>query len=245
MHIPGRIRAVNVLRTIKKMVDGEVTNKSILDAGCGKGTLSFSLAKKYPSWKITGVDIEAQKIEKLSEIKEKLGVKNLQFCQQDLNRLEPCGSYDIILNCDVLEHMEDDERVIHNFWKALRQGGYLILTFPSLPQRKHLRWVAWREKRIGFKLSDYGHVRRGYSISEIKDKLQRAGFTNIQTRSTYGFWGTLAFDLFFVIGDNRPNPLIFAVFFPFLSFLGILDVSFPPKSGSGLLVISQKNVEPS
>jgi ubiquinone/menaquinone biosynthesis C-methylase UbiE len=243
MHIPGRIRAVNVLRTIKKMVDGEVTNKSILDAGCGKGELSFSLAKKYPSWKITGVDIEAQKIEKLSEIKEKLGVKNLQFHQQDLNRLEPCGSYDIILNCDVLEHMEDDERVIHNFWKALRQGGYLILTFPSLPQRKHLRWVERREKRIGFKLSDYGHVRRGYSISEIKDKLQRAGFTNIQTRWTYGFWGTLAFDLFFVIGDNRPNPLIFAVLFPFLSFLGILDVYFPPKSGSGLLVISQKNVE--
>jgi ubiquinone/menaquinone biosynthesis C-methylase UbiE len=242
IHIPGRIRAVNVLRSIKKIVGGEVTNMSILDAGCGKGMLSFTLAKKYPAWRITGVDMEATKIEKLNEIKEKLGMKNLQFHQKDLNSLESSESYDIILNCDVLEHMEDDERVIHKFWKALKQGGYLILTFPSLPQRKHLRFVKWRERKIGFKLSDYGHARRGYSITEIKDKLRRIGFTNIQTKWTYGFWGTLAFDLFFVIGDNRPNPLIFAILFPFLSFMGMLDVNFPPKSGSGLLVVSQKNV---
>jgi len=241
INIPGRVRAINVLRSINKIVDREVKSMSVLDAGCGKGTLSFFLARKHPHWKITGVDIEAQKVQKLNEIKEKLGVKNLQFNQKDLTSLESSESYDIVLNCDVLEHIEDDERVIHKFWEALRQGGYLILTFPSLPQRKHLRWVEWRERRIGFKLSDYGHVRRGYSISEIKEKLQRTGFRNIQTKWTYGFWGTLAFDLFFVIGDNRPNPLIFAIFFPFLCLLGILDIYFPPKSGSGLLVVSQKN----
>ena len=38
--------------------------------------------------------------------------------------------------------------------RALAPGGYLLLTFPSVPQRRHLRLVAWRERRIGFKPED-------------------------------------------------------------------------------------------
>ena len=36
----------------------------------------------------------------------------------------------------------------------------------------------------------------------------------IEIRYTYGRWGALSFDLFFSIGDNHPNPIVFAGVYP-------------------------------
>lgn len=41
------------------------------------------------------------------------------------------NKYDVIYNSFVLEHIDEVERVLNNFWRWLRPGGILILRIPN------------------------------------------------------------------------------------------------------------------
>ncbi len=140
----------------------------------------------------------------------------------------------------MLEHIEDDRGAMANLARALAPGGYLLLTFPSVPQRRHLKMVAWRERRIGFKPEDIGHVRPGYSPDMINGLAREVGLEPVKTVWTYGPFGNLAHDLFFVLGDSKPNPIVFAASLPFLLALSFLENHTPTRHGSGLLAIVRK-----
>ena len=60
------------------------------------------------------------------------------------------------------------------------------------------------------------------------------------TARTYGPFGTLMFDIFFVTGDSRPNPLVFAALFPFYLGLSALDLWSPSKTGAAILGVARK-----
>lgn len=239
IHVPGRIRINHVLKEIGGLGLPE-RGVRVLDAGCGKGTLLFALARRYPNWQIKGIELLEDRYQDAVTIKRRLDFTNVEIERGDLLELREREIFDLIICSDVLEHVEDDVRVIENLVRALKKGGYLILTAPSIPQRKHLWLVKWREKKTGFHPSQYGHVRDGYSIEDFVRKLKPFGMEEIVPRYTFGPFGTLAFDIFFVIGDNRPNPFVFAIFFPFLLLLAAFDVRVRNGSGSGLLVRAKK-----
>lgn len=239
VHVPGRLRAYHVMRKIR----GLNTNGNpvkFFDAGCGRGDLVVHFSQKHPDWKVSGIEYDKERYRIALEMKKRLGLDNVTLRHGDLLKARLEKGLDIITCCDVLEHIEDDEKVMKNLYGALKPGGSLILTFPSIPQRRHLKLVEWREKRIGFKNEDYGHVRDGYSIPGIEETLKRIGFSEVSAEYTFGFWGTLSFDLFFVLGDNRPNPVVFFLAFPFLMATAFLDLYWPSKQGSGLLVVARK-----
>jgi hypothetical protein len=100
--------------------------------------------------------------------------------------------------------------------------------------------VAWRERRIGFHPSDYGHVRDGYSAQDLRLLLSNAGLDVDTIKFTFGRPGTLMFDLFFATGDNRPNPLVYAGLLPLYLALAKLDVSQEHAHGAAILGIGRK-----
>ncbi|WP_319548609.1 class I SAM-dependent methyltransferase [Desulfogranum marinum] len=242
IHIPARIRANHVLKYLR---EEEVLNKDgvrYLDAGSGKGDMSFFLANRNPNWLVEGVEYEVVNIEACEKNNEFLDLKNISFYQGDLTALNKKASYDLITNMDVLEHIEKDQQVIRNFYQALAPDGRLVLTFPSNPQYPHLKAVSKRDKKYSITLEDSGHVRPGYSPQQIEKMLRDEGFVNVKAKYTFGWPGTRAFDLFFIIGDSKPNPIIFLLFFPLLLFLGWVDVKKTShKLGSALLVTAQKD----
>lgn len=236
VHVPGRLRAYHVLRQVRRLKLAGGRMGICLDAGSGRGDLLMHLAQKYPTSKFTGIEYDAERAELARALAAKLQLTNVSFVQGDLGQRSGLGPFDLITCCDVLEHIEDDRSVLRNLRDMLAPGGTLLLTFPSLPQRRHLALVRWREKRIGFKDSDYGHVRQGYSVEGIGRILEELEFKQVRCLPTFGFWGTLAFDLFFVLGDNQPNPYVFMAAFPFLMAFAGLDLLIPVRRGSGLLV---------
>jgi len=239
VHVPGRLRSYHILRTLRSL---GLLNRSVrmLDAGSGRGDLALHLARRCPHWQILGVDADELKVARSNELARRAGLENLHFETALLEDLVFRDEFDLIVSADVLEHIADDQRVIANLCRALRPGGYLVITSPSVPQRAHLPLVRWREKRIGFDPAQYGHVRQGYGPTDLAEKLDRAGARMIQSRFTFGFFGTLAFDLFFVIGDNRPNPVVFGLMFPALMALAAADLYFPTRSGSAILAVAQR-----
>ena len=100
---------------------GNVTNKKILDAGCGKGRLTCELAKRGAE--IVGVDIA---YELISSAKQQN--KNLPFLTASVSQLPFVdGCFDGVLCVEVIEHVPDTEMAIYELARVLKPGGKLIV----------------------------------------------------------------------------------------------------------------------
>jgi 2-polyprenyl-3-methyl-5-hydroxy-6-metoxy-1,4-benzoquinol methylase len=240
MHVPGRLRIWHVIKELRRLGLWRNRPLALLDAGGGEGAFAYYAARRFPAWTVVVADNEAHTLERGRRIQSVLGLRNLRVLEADLLRMDEENAYDVIICSDVLEHIEDDERVVRNLARALRPGGHVILTSPGVPQPKHLPIVAWREKRIGFSAADYGHVRQGYSDSDLARILRAAKLEVDRIRWTFGRFGTVMFDVFFVTGDSRPNPAVYALLFPFYMGLSLLDVTLPIRHGAGILGVGRR-----
>jgi SAM-dependent methyltransferase len=85
----------------------------------------------------------------------------------------PEGGFAAVLAFEVLEHIEDDERVVAEVARLLRPGGHLVLSVPI----RQSRWTT---------LDDVcGHVRR-YEPQDLAALLSRHGLQVVGVRSTFG-----------------------------------------------------------
>lgn len=240
MHIPGRLRIWHVIKELRRLRLWRNLPLKVLDAGGGEGSFAYFVARRFPRWSVAVADNEPSTLDRGRRIKSALGLHNLEVRELDILRMDDASAYDIVVCSDVLEHVDDDQRAVHNLARALKPGGFLILTSPSLPQPKHLPLVAWRERRIGFSLAHYGHVRQGYSAEDLSRLLRAAGVEVNRIRWTFGRFGTLMFDLFFLTGDSRPNAAVYAALLPLYLALSALDIAFPVRQGAGILAVGRK-----
>lgn len=240
LHIPGRLRIWHIIRELKRLKLWGRPELTVLDAGGGEGAFAYYLARSFPGWKIAVVDDSEPAMARGREIKKKLALENLELRKKDLTALDETNRYDLVICSDVLEHIQADDVVVESLARALKPNGVVIITSPSVPQPKHLSLVAWREKKIGFTPEDYGHVRDGYSESRLQELFESAGLNVKQVRWTFGKFGTLMFDLFFVTGDNKPNPVVYALLFPLYMALSALDLWLPASHGAAILGVGQK-----
>ncbi len=240
MHIPGRLRIWHLVKELKRLGYWKNAPLSLLDAGGGEGAFAYYCARRFPQWQVVVADNESDTLNRGHKIKQQLNLDNLDVRFAALLAFNEVDTYDVVICSDVLEHIEDDELVVQNLARSLKPRGVVILTSPSIPQRKHLPLVARRERQIGFHPSDYGHVRDGYAKKDMYRMFADANLEVNAIRWTYGRFGTLMFDLFFITGDSRPNPLVYMALFPLYMGLSVLDVSLPNASGCGILVVGQK-----
>lgn len=129
----------------------------VLEVGCGNGTVLRSLSK-LKNLKLTGADIY------LSGVKfAKSQVQGVDFIQMDAENIPFENKFDAIGCFDVLEHIENDTRVLSQLYKALKKDAYLFITIPQYP------WL-WSE------IDEIDRHKRRYTRPEIIDKVKGAGF---------------------------------------------------------------------
>jgi SAM-dependent methyltransferase len=234
------LRAWHLIKELRRLQLWSPESRALYDAGGGEGAFAYYMARRFPAWRVVVADNEARTLERAERIKRGLQLTNLEVRDVDLRDPGDHEVYDVVVCSDVLEHIDEDALVVKHLAHALKPGGILIVTSPSVPQPRHLPLVRWREQRIGFHSSDYGHVRDGYSERQIEVLFDDAGLEVESVRQTFGPFGTLMFDLFFATGDNRPNPVVYAGLFPFYLALGALDLSLTTRRGAAVLGIARK-----
>ena len=103
-----------------------LSNKSILDLGCGGGILSESLAKKGA--KVTACDASKSliKVAKERAIIQKLKI-NYKAGSIDLFKKKSI-KFDIIISLEVIEHVEDYRQFLSDIRTCLNKGGLIILS---------------------------------------------------------------------------------------------------------------------
>jgi hypothetical protein len=141
-----------------------------------------------------------------------------------------------------MEHIEDDEKVFGNFFNAIRENGSLIISTPSDKGGSDVHSEN-EDSFIG------EHVRDGYSMKDITEKLTRAGFGKINVSYTYGLPGTISWRLSMKYPIKMLNtsylffivlPFWYLIFFPVSLILNYFDLIISHKEGTGLLVIARK-----
>lgn len=105
----------------------------LLDAGCGTGLLSRSLASRFPLLRIEGCDFSHLRVKQAQEISKENG-QSLSFFQADLAQIPvEDGRYDYIISRYVFEHLQDPRAAIRDLYRSLKVGGKLgVVDFDGL-----------------------------------------------------------------------------------------------------------------
>jgi 2-polyprenyl-3-methyl-5-hydroxy-6-metoxy-1,4-benzoquinol methylase len=248
-----RLLDILLLRTwhVKKEIKDWAKNKSgeinILDAGSGFGQYSYFLSKLNNNWKITGIDVKEEQIEDCNNFFRKAGLKNAFFETADLTTFIKENTFDLILSVDVMEHILEDVKVFENFYKSLKDGGMVLISTPSDQGGSD---VHDHDKNDSLSFIDE-HVRDGYNIKEIQEKLKKAGFSKTEAKYVYGTPGKISWRLSMKYPIKMLNasklffillPVYYLITFPVFLILNYLDVKNHHKTGTGLIVKAWKEM---
>jgi SAM-dependent methyltransferase len=101
---------------------------SVLEAGCGIGAQTVTLAQRSPGARFTSVDISAHSVAVASRRIEALGLTNVEFRQSDIFALPfEVETFDHIFVCFVLEHLARPVEALTVLTELLRPCGTMTV----------------------------------------------------------------------------------------------------------------------
>jgi 2-polyprenyl-3-methyl-5-hydroxy-6-metoxy-1,4-benzoquinol methylase len=239
------LRSWHVRRELKRWNAPE--NPTILDAGAGFGQYTYRMSRIFKTALIKAVDVKEEQIIDCNRFFLKTGLNNrVIFEKADLTKFTEPEQFDLVLSVDVMEHIEEDVQVFKNFYASMTQNAMLIISTPSDQGGSDSDHDHDSDETTGF-IDE--HVRDGYNINEIEEKLKTAGFINITARYQYGKPGNISWrlsmkypikmlgisKLFFIL-----LPFYYIIAYPISALLNWFDLNSTHKKGTGLIVTAFK-----
>jgi SAM-dependent methyltransferase len=100
------------------------SGSSVLEAGCGVGAQTVTLAQRSPDAQFTSVDVSAASLDEARRRADRAGLTNVVFRQADILDLPfAAESFDHIFVCFVLEHLSRPVEALAVLDRLLRPGG--------------------------------------------------------------------------------------------------------------------------
>ena len=127
----------------------------ILDAGCGTGRNLVEFGTLGPA---TGIDASSEAVEFCK-------LRGLGMVSTGTVHALPFGpgEFDLLLACDVLEHVQDDVLALTELNRVAGRGAHLVITAPAY------QWM-WTEHDV-----QLHHVRR-YTLRVLRSRARAAGW---------------------------------------------------------------------
>lgn len=196
-------------------------NSKILDIGCSSGVLLDELVQNgFNLNNLYGIDISERAICDC----RKEGFENTFV--MDAQSIDLDNTFDFIIASDCLEHLENDEKALNNWYNLLKPNGVAYIFVPAFMSL----WSEHDEVNMHF---------RRYSKSELKQKVNRNGFKIIKS----SYWNISLFIPILLsrflnrfkakdgrnIGDLKRLPLFNSLCFILLNFENKLlkHINFP------------------
>jgi trans-aconitate 2-methyltransferase len=102
----------------------------VVDLGCGPGTLTAELARRWPGAEVRGVDSSPEMIRAAQALPVENG-QRLSFSFGDVRDWEPDGRVDVIVSNAVLQWVPDHLSVVARWTGFLNAGGWLAVQVPG------------------------------------------------------------------------------------------------------------------
>jgi SAM-dependent methyltransferase len=139
--------------------------RSFMEVGCGTGYVLKGLTAANGTLRFVGGEIYAEALPFAAA-----RVSDAQLLQFDARQTPFEEEFDAIGAFDVLEHVIEDEAVLHELHRATKSDGLLMITVPQHP-------------RLWTDLDARAHHVRRYRRSEIESKIRRSGFKIVRSTS--------------------------------------------------------------
>jgi ubiquinone/menaquinone biosynthesis C-methylase UbiE len=173
---------------------------SVLDIGCGPGTITADLAARVGPGQVTAVDQSTDVLGVARTEIQQRGLSNVSFAAADVHRLDfPDGAFDIVHAHQVLQHVADPVAALREMKRVCAPGGVVaardadyagFIWLPQLPALELWRELYQRAARANRGEPDAGR--------RLLSWAQQAGFADVTptgsvwcyaTPATREWWG--------------------------------------------------------
>ena len=149
---------------------------SVLDIGCGNGSLTNEIAKK--GYSIVGIEESQSGLNHAQQ-----HYPNCKFFKGSIYSEPPAEfkqAFDVIIAAEVIEHLYYPKELAQYASKCLKTNGTLIVTTPYHGYLKNvLLAVSGKMDQHFTSLWDGGHI-KFFSVNTLKTLLELEGFINLK-----------------------------------------------------------------
>lgn len=184
-------------------------NHRVLDVGCGDGATLKKLREMGKASEIFGIEINEDIVENLSQDLDKIIIGDVELIEPQFNN----DYFNYIIFADILEHLIDPDKILHQYKKFLKDDGYIIASIPNIKYFSILlRLIIFDEfKYVDDGILDRSHL-RFFTKKETKKMFQNENLKIIHIEPN--FWWPIK-----IIDDKIFN--VFSKFLPGRSFFTI------------------------
>lgn len=166
---------------VEAIVAVEGAGESIMDIGCGDGSLLYQYRNRYSH--LIGLEYSVERLRQAEANLAGLKFTGLQGSAENIAQLAD-NSVDRIITADVIEHIPDVYAASHEMFRVLKPGGWLVINTPNIAFiKKRLvlalgRFPSTSQPNEGLGsdvLFDGGHLHY-FTYRSLRLVLERAGF---------------------------------------------------------------------
>jgi ubiquinone/menaquinone biosynthesis C-methylase UbiE len=107
---------------------GYLGGSSVLEAGCGVGAQTVTLAANSPKARITSIDVSEASLAEARKAVQSAGISNVTLRQADIFHLPfPPQSFDHVFVCFVLEHLAQPVEALRALKRVVKAGGTITV----------------------------------------------------------------------------------------------------------------------
>jgi cyclopropane-fatty-acyl-phospholipid synthase len=99
---------------------------SVLELGCGWGSLTLWMARHFPGISITAVSNSHSQRRFIESQAQARGLANVQVITADINHFSPEGTFDRVVSVEMFEHLRNHEALFARIRSWLRPDGRLF-----------------------------------------------------------------------------------------------------------------------
>ena len=139
---PGGIEELDL------MLSGlNISNKDVLDVGCGCGGAAFHLTRNYNVNSVTGIDVEPLVIQRATELAHKYSLTdktNFEVVEPGPIPFEE-NQFDVVFSKDAFLHIPDKEALAFEVARVIRPGGLLVAS----------DWMRSNDEPLSYEMMEY------------------------------------------------------------------------------------------
>ena len=185
LHMFNPIRIEYITQMIKKHF--KISDKKInpfnefkiLDIGCGGGLISEPMARLGAN--VTGIDASEKNI-KIAQIHSEENNLKINYINSSPERLKKEEEFDIILNLEIIEHVEDVKLYIDSCSKLLKKGGLMFTATLNRTIVSYIKAIVGAEYILRWLPIGTHDWNKFIRPEELEKKLSIANFKTIEIK---------------------------------------------------------------